>query len=406
MTSKILLVALTLIGYIQALPVESKQDCTTIMYSQTQGAGIAASFPGVVAHGVHSLTLPDIHFYFPNNKTEIIMPIVNPDLLSFEPILFQPPDFQHSFSSPALRAVDKVLSHMNSPHFGMRLYTDLEKIVHATHMQDIWVQAGKVYQELQESKMVGNEVCHCIRDVENNGVVRMLRLVALKLREPGLMYGEHPAINLDDSKQPDKNNENKVNDWEGNVYSYHFVDKDQETQQAVQKINQKPKKVNDWEGNVYSYHFVDKDQETQQAVQEMNQKPKKVNDWEGNVYSYHFVDKDQETEEAVKNLDKNAKVDDKDQETKKVNDWEGNVYSYHFVDKDEETEQAVLKMKDDIGKVGSKYLDGGDGKSVKPLPHLESVEDWNTWKMNMLTMKEHMDEYSQILALYMHCMLK
>merc|ERR1712226_915809 len=132
------------------------------------------------------------------------------------------------------------------------------------------------------------------------------------------------------------------------------------------------------------------DQETQQAVQEMNQKPKKVNDWEGNVYSYHFVDKDQETEEAVKNLDKNAKVDDKDQKTKKVNDWEGNVYSYHFVDKDEETEKAVLKMKDDIGKVGSKYLD---------------VEDWNTWKMNMLTMKEHMDEYSEILALYMHCML-
>ena len=80
------------------------------------------------------------------------MPIVNPDLLSFEPILFQPPDFQHSFSSPALRAVDKVLSHMNSPHFGMRLYTDLEKIVHATHMQDIWVQAGKVYQELQVPK--------------------------------------------------------------------------------------------------------------------------------------------------------------------------------------------------------------------------------------------------------------
>ena len=105
-------------------------------------------FSGVVAHGVHSLTLPDIHFYFPNNKTEIIMPIVNPDLLSFEPILFHPPDFQHSFSSPALRVVDQVLSHMNSPHFDMRLYTDLEKIVHAAHMQDIWVQAGKAYQQL------------------------------------------------------------------------------------------------------------------------------------------------------------------------------------------------------------------------------------------------------------------
>ena len=80
------------------------------------------------------------------------MPIVNPDLLSFEPILFHPPDFQHSFSSPALRVVDQVLSHMNSPHFDMRLYTDLEKIVHAAHMQDIWVQAGKAYQQLQVPK--------------------------------------------------------------------------------------------------------------------------------------------------------------------------------------------------------------------------------------------------------------
>ena len=52
------------------------------------------------------------------------------------------------------------------------------------------------------------------------------------------------------------------------------------------------------------------------------------------------------------------------------------------------------------------YLAPGDGKSVKPLPHLETAEDWNTWKMNMLTMEDHMDEYSEILALYMHCMLK
>ena len=142
--------ALTLFNYyINALPVESKHDCTTLMYSATEGAEIPASFPGVVAHGVHSLTLPDINFYFPNNKSKIRMPIVNPDLLSFEPILFQPPDFKHSFSTPALRVVDQVLSHMNSPHYDMRLYTDLEKIVHAAHMQDIWYEAGKAYKLIQ-----------------------------------------------------------------------------------------------------------------------------------------------------------------------------------------------------------------------------------------------------------------
>ena len=41
------------------------------------------------------------------------------------------------------------------------------------------------------------------------------------------MYGEHAAVSLEDSNQPA---ENKANNWDANVYSYHFVDKDQETQ--------------------------------------------------------------------------------------------------------------------------------------------------------------------------------
>jgi hypothetical protein len=100
------------------------------------------------------------------------------------------------------------------------------------------------------------------------------------------MYGEHAAVSLDDSDKPD---ENKVNDWNANVYSYHFVDKDEETQQAVQKMNQNTKKVNDWDANVYSYHFVDQDQQTEEAVKNMNKNAKletNGNDWNANVYSY------------------------------------------------------------------------------------------------------------------------
>ena len=52
------------------------------------------------------------------------------------------------------------------------------------------------------------------------------------------------------------------------------------------------------------------------------------------------------------------------------------------------------------------YINGGDKDAVKPLPHLNTVEDWNTWKANMLTMKPHMQEHSKLLAIYMHCMLK
>ena len=67
------------------------------MYSPYLG-NLAPSFPGVVAHGVHSLTLPDIRRYFPTENTNIRMPVVNPDLLSSEPIIFALPDFNHTFT--------------------------------------------------------------------------------------------------------------------------------------------------------------------------------------------------------------------------------------------------------------------------------------------------------------------
>lgn len=133
--------------------VHPTPDCPTQMYSKSLG-NLPPSFPGVIAHGVHSLTLPDIHYYFPSNKSEIIMPTVNADLLSFEPIIYKPLDFEHSFETPALRVIDLVLSHMNSPHYDMRLYTDLEKVVHAAHMQDIWQDAGKEYMKLQVSALI------------------------------------------------------------------------------------------------------------------------------------------------------------------------------------------------------------------------------------------------------------
>ena len=40
-----------------------------------------------------------------------------------------------------------------------------------------------------------------------------------------------------------------------------------------------------------------------------------------------------------------------------------------------------------------------------PLPHLRTKENWATWKTNMMGMMPQMEEYSKVLAMYMHCML-
>ena len=80
------------------------------------------------------------------------MPVTNPDLLSPEPILYHPPNFEYAFKNPAFRAIDIVLSNMNNPNYIAKFYTDLEKLVHTAHMQDIWTAGGLAYAELQ----VGN----------------------------------------------------------------------------------------------------------------------------------------------------------------------------------------------------------------------------------------------------------
>jgi len=415
MNQVIPLLLLYLASRLNSAPRLQKYDCPSILYSPHLG-GLEASFPGVVAHGVHSLTLPDIHRYFPTTKEHIRMPVVNPDLLSQEPILFSPPDFQHSFHSAALQAVDRVLTHLGDPHYDMRLYTDLEKLVHAAHMQEVWQQAGKVYTDIQEAGGIQKEgLCSCIQDVESNGIIRMLRLIALKVREPGLMYGEHKLFSTEETQAEERN------DWSGNLYSYHFIDKDDDTGKlAAEAKNNPAKNINDWDSNLYSYHFIDKDEDSKKAAAKVKSLTgKKINDWNSNLYSYHFIDKDENAEKAA------AKV--KRLTDKKINDWNSNLYSYHFIDKDEETDKAAAKAKSvpdkrvstqgrnvmrkkslldtEDEKQGDHQEQDDDQKEVKPLPHLLSREDWETWKANMKTMEPHMEEYSKYLAIYMHCML-
>jgi hypothetical protein len=110
------------------------------------------------------------------------LPIVNPDLSSETEILAKPVEFKHSFKSPALRVVDQVLSHMDSPNYGLMDFSNLGKIVHAAHMQDWWSEASRAYSELQDSETnVDDSLCACIRDVDNNGIAEAMRTIAHRI---------------------------------------------------------------------------------------------------------------------------------------------------------------------------------------------------------------------------------
>ena len=53
-----------------AKPRNEPDDCPTLIHSFDAGipASLGTSFARMVAHGVHSLTIQDIKYYFPNNK--------------------------------------------------------------------------------------------------------------------------------------------------------------------------------------------------------------------------------------------------------------------------------------------------------------------------------------------------
>ena len=81
--------------------------------------------------------------------------------------------------------MDSVLTHMDNPNYDMRLYTPLERIVHGAHMQEVWQEAGEVFNRMKVGAggNIPAEVCKCMKNIESNGILKMLRLIALKVRK-------------------------------------------------------------------------------------------------------------------------------------------------------------------------------------------------------------------------------
>jgi len=139
-------------------------------------------FPGVIAHGIHSITVEDLRLFKSDVSTENGVPTVNMDLTSDVPILQNAPNGDISpFKTPGLRAVDYVLQHMSNANFGIKQYTPLERLVHALHMQEIWNEALAPYKAL-EANPPSKQLCSCIKKVEENGIMDMLRYIALKIK--------------------------------------------------------------------------------------------------------------------------------------------------------------------------------------------------------------------------------
>jgi len=202
-----LIFALTCIA---ATPIN---DCTAILKT----AGVSERFPGVVAHGIHSMNVQQLRLFKSDVTEKNSIPTINMDLTDNAALLPNAPDIAvdgPSFKTDGMRAVDRVLSHMDNSKYDIKLYKPLERLVHALHMQEVWFETRVEFEKIKLNPP-SVDVCRCARDVENNGIMKMMRFIALEIREPGLMYGKHTQLN------------NGTVTWDGNVYNYrNFPHKD------------------------------------------------------------------------------------------------------------------------------------------------------------------------------------
>jgi len=147
-----------------------------------------SSFWKGAAHGVHSLSLEEIRYFFKANASEQNkIPTVNIDFRSENIINFNAPlwGYEDRFGTWAMKIMDWFMLN-DQPYLYQNRVNTLEKITHQYHMQEIYERAAVIYQQLVENppKDVTN-VCKCANDLTDNGILTEVVNIARQLKHFG-----------------------------------------------------------------------------------------------------------------------------------------------------------------------------------------------------------------------------
>jgi len=158
---------------------------------------IEGDFPRSIAHGIHSLTLEDLRYYFDlAAKEDNMIPSVNFDLTSPDKLFESAPllALNNTFRTPAMNSVDHILSNWENENFMMVHGEVLEKLVHNLHMYETLSVSGKIYKKLkkrlnmlkkphnQDMKDDMEDICSCVNDEEHH-IEDLLTMMADSMRE-------------------------------------------------------------------------------------------------------------------------------------------------------------------------------------------------------------------------------
>merc|ERR1711963_1146439 len=143
-----------------------------------------SSFWQGAAHGLYSLHLEEIRYFFEANATEDNkIPVVNKDLSSRQTILFDAPlaGYDEHFHTMALKVMAFFMRNDRPDFFEQGLNT-LEKLTHQYHMHEIYAAAAPIYKKMKENPPTDPELCGCVNDITGNGILGEMANMARQLK--------------------------------------------------------------------------------------------------------------------------------------------------------------------------------------------------------------------------------
>ena len=142
------------------------------------------TFSESVAHGIHSISVEHIkHFFGVDVPSDNGIPTINTDL-NGPRLLRSAPKMSNDTKelSLTLKEVNFILSNNDEPQsFYIRGLSSIEKMTHIAHMDEIWIQAKKIFEGLKTNPP-GSFACSCITNENKNGIKRELVSLSRKFR--------------------------------------------------------------------------------------------------------------------------------------------------------------------------------------------------------------------------------
>jgi len=160
---------------------EPVATCSDVM--ARNGLNFSSFWQGA-AHGLHSLHLEEIRYFFEANATENNkIPVVNKNLSSEQPILFNAPlaGYDEQFNTMALKVMAYFMRNDRPDFFEQGLNT-LEKLTHQYHMHEIYAAAAPIYKKMKENPPTDPELCGCVNDITGNRILGEMANIARQLK--------------------------------------------------------------------------------------------------------------------------------------------------------------------------------------------------------------------------------